>query len=124
METSAIVHPGEIYWALDPAAIGSEQQKSRPWIVMSRKSINGGNTVVVVPLTSGTDKSKKYPAFCIILPAGEIITDIGQKPSIDSTALCHQVRVLDKTRFTDRYGKLSLSAIPAVQLGLSYVFNI
>lgn len=124
MDSSEILLPGDICWAVDPVAIGSEQQKSRPWVVMSRKAINGNNTVVAVPLTSNSAKADRYPAFCILLPAGEIIPAIGQRASIDSVALCHQVRVMDKSRFTGRYGKLSLSAVPAVQLGLAFVFNI
>ena len=124
MQASHVVIPGEIYWGEDTNAKGSEQKGDRLWLVMSRRVINGGNTVVVVPLTTNVDKANKYPDFCIRLPAGEIITDPGSSPSVVCVALCHQVRVFDKTRFRKKYGKLSLSAIPAVQLGLSYVFNL
>jgi mRNA interferase MazF len=119
-----VVDPGEIYWGEDPTAIGSEQKGDRLWLVMSRRTLNGNNTVVVIPLTSKTEKAVRYKAFCILLPAGEILPDPGEKPSVPSVALCHQLRVFDKTRFRRRYGKLSLSAIPSVQLGLSFVFNL
>jgi hypothetical protein len=77
-------------------------------------------------VTTRLDKAAKYPDFCIRLPAGEIIANLGAAPSQDCVALCHQVRarVIDKSRLEQQYGKLSLSAIPAVQLGLSFVFNI
>jgi len=119
-----IVLPGEIYWGDDITAQGSEQKRDRMWLVMSRRTLNGNNTVVVVPITSKVSKADKYPDFCIRLPANEIITEIGTAPAIDCVALCHQLRVFDKSRFRKRYGKLTLSAIPAVQLGISYVFDL
>ena len=124
MQVPSTVSPGDIYWGEDIAAKGSEQKGDRLWLVMSRLTLNGNNTVVVVPLTTKTEKAAKHPSFCIILPPGEIIPDPGNKPSVPCVALCHQLRVFDKTRFRKKYGKLSLSAIPSVQLGISFVFNI
>jgi mRNA-degrading endonuclease toxin of MazEF toxin-antitoxin module len=91
---------------------------------MSRRTINGDRAVVAVPLTTRVKKAAKHPAFCILLPAGEIVPQYGESASVDCVALCNQVRIMDKTRFTKKYGKLSLSAVPAVQLGLSWVFNL
>ena len=124
MEVTYVVSPGELYWGEDPNAQGSEQRGRRLWLIISRRALNANNTVVVVPVTSRIEKALKHPAFCIILPAGEIVVNAGQPPSKDCVALCHQVRVFDKTRFLEQYGKLSLSAVPSVQLGLSYVFNL
>jgi len=124
VESSRVVSPGEIYWGEDTNAKGSEQKGHRLWLVMSRRILNGNNTIVVVPLTtSRLEKATKHPDFCIRLPAGEIIVNLGASPSKDCVALCHQVRVIDKSRLDQQYGKLS-SAIPAVQLGLSFVFNL
>ena len=119
-----VLDQGDIYWAEDTQAVGSEQAKDRLWVVMSRRSLNANNTVVVVPLTTKLTKADKYPSFCIRIPAQEQVPVIGAEPSCDRAALCHQVRVFDKTRFRQKWGKLSLSAIPSVQLGLGYVFDI
>ena len=124
MHVLTVVSSGEIYWGQDPNSQGSEQAGDRLWLVMSRLAINGGNTVVVVPLSTKVGKAAKHPSFCIILPAGEIIVDPGSLPSVNCVALCHQVRVFDKSRFRKKYGKLSLSAVPSVQLGISYVFDL
>lgn len=124
MQVTDVVNPGDIYWGEDPNTKGSEQSGNRLWLIMSRRTLNGNNTVVVVPLTSKVEKSDKFPDFCIRLPAGEIITEPWASPSKDCVALCHQLRVFDKLRFGTKYGKLSLSAVPAVQLGIAFVFNI
>lgn len=130
MQSSSLVKPldvldqGDIYWFEDAAAKGSEQSKDRLWVVMSRRALNGNNTVVAVPLSTKLEKSDKYPAFCIRIPANEQVPIIGQTPSQNRVALCHQVRVCDKTRFREKWGKVSLSAIPSIQVGLAYVFDI
>lgn len=120
---SQVLDQGDMFWAQDPNAVGSEQAKDRLWVVMSRRSLNGNNTVLVVPVTTKTEKADKYPAFCIRLPAQEQIPIPGQTASIHRVALCHQVRVFDKSRLREKWGKLSLSAIAAVQLGLAFVFD-
>jgi mRNA interferase MazF len=124
VEVQTVVNPGELYWGEDPNAQGSEQKGRRLWLIISRRALNGNNTVVVVPVSTKMQKADKHPDFCILLPAGEIVVNVGQNASVDCVALCHQVRVLDKTRFLEQYGKLSRSAIPSVQLGLSYVFDL
>jgi mRNA-degrading endonuclease toxin of MazEF toxin-antitoxin module len=113
-----------MFWAEDKEAVGSEQSGDRIWIVMSRKALNGNNTVMVVPATTRIAKAHKYPGFCILLPAQEQIPIIGQSSAIDRAALCHQARVFDKSRFREKWGKLSLSAVASIQLGISYVFDI
>lgn len=119
-----VLAQGDLYWGEDVNAQGSEQAKDRLWCVMSRRTLNGNNTIVAVPLSTKIDKADKYPAFCIRIPAQEQIPLIGQSPSRDRVALCHQVRVMDKCRFREKWGKLSLSAIPSIQLGLAFVFDI
>ena len=116
------IDQGEIYWITLPDRGGREQHGRRPCIVMSRRSLNHSNPVVVVPMTSET---RKASAFNILLPAAEIIKDIASRSTVvDSVALCGQVFMIDKRKFEDRLGKLSANAVLAVQLGLSYVFDI
>jgi mRNA-degrading endonuclease toxin of MazEF toxin-antitoxin module len=113
---------GDIYWITLPNRGGREQHGRRPCIVMSRKSLNVGNPVVVVPMSSETRKANAYN---VALPANEIIRDIASNSTVvDSVALCGQVFMVDKRKFEDKLGKLSYNAVLAVQLGLSYVFDI
>ena len=116
------IDQGEIYWMTIPDRGGREQHGRRPCIVMSRRLINHGNPVVVVPLTSETRKAN---ASNIAIPANEIVRDVSSNSSIlDSVALCSQVFMVDKRKLEDRLGKLSYNAVLAVQLGLAYVFDI
>jgi mRNA-degrading endonuclease toxin of MazEF toxin-antitoxin module len=120
-ENSA-VDQGDIYWITLPDRKGREQHGRRPCIVMSRTALNGNNPVVVVPMTSEMRRANSYN---IAIPASEIIRDIASNSNIvDSVALCGQVFMVDKRKFEDKLGKLSYNAVLAVQLGLSYVFDI
>jgi mRNA interferase MazF len=118
-----VLKQGEMFWAEDVNARGSEQRGDRIWIVMSRQALNGNNTVVVVPATTKLAKADKYPAFCIRIPAEEQVPIYGQSPSIHRVALCHQLRVLDKSALREKWGMLSHTAVTAVNLGIAFVFN-
>jgi len=116
------IDQGEIYWFTLPDRGGREQRGRRPCIVMSRRSINSGNPVVLVPMTSNTSRANSYN---ILIPTNEIVRDICSSSAIkDSVAQCGQVFMLDKRKLEDKLGKLSQNAVLAVQLGLSYVFDI
>ena len=89
---------------------------------MSRRTTNTGNTVVVVPMSTNVARAA---AWRVALPVNEIIKDMGCTTEIKpSVALCHQLRVVDKRAFEGRIGKLSINAVLAVQLGISYLFDI
>lgn len=122
LDPATPLDPGDIYWINLPHQGGSEQSGRRPCIVMSRRSVNTGNTVVVVPMTTNL---KKATAWRVQLPVNEIIKDIGCTTEIQSSvALCHQVRAVDKRQFDTKIGKLSQNAVLAVQLGITYLFEI
>ncbi len=116
------IDQGEIYWFTLPDKGGREQCGRKPCIVMSRRSINNGNPVVVVPMTSKIHKANSYNVF---IPANEIIRDVlSTSDVVDSVALCGQVFMIDKRKFEDKFGKLTYTAVLSVQLGLSYLFDI
>ena len=120
-ETSPI-DPGEIYWISIPPKGGREQEGRSPCIVMSRRAINQGNPVVVVPMSTNLKKANSYN---ITIPAAEIIKNVNSKTQIvASVALCGQTFAVDKRKLEERLGKLSHLAVVAVQLGLSYLFDI
>lgn len=122
LDPSTPLDPGDIYWINLPHQGGSEQAGRRPCIVMSRRSLNTGNTVAVVPMSTNL---KNCTAWKVQLPVNEIIKDIGCTSVIQtSVALCHQVRAVDKKQFDTKIGKLSQLAVLSVQLGLTYLFEI
>ena len=122
VDPSIPVDPGDIFWITLPSQGGSEQSGRRPCIVMSRRAVNGGNTVVVVPMSTNLDR---IAAHRVQLPPSEIIRDVGCTSTIQtSVALCHQVRPVDRRAFESKIGKLSQNAVLAVQLGLMFVFDM
>jgi mRNA interferase MazF len=101
---------------------GSEQSGLRPFIIVSREFVHKNKpTVVGVPLTTKVEKANSYR---IMLPAGELLPDIGCESFRNSVALCDHVRVLDITRLRKKIGRLSENAIPSVGLGLANVFDL
>jgi mRNA-degrading endonuclease toxin of MazEF toxin-antitoxin module len=101
---------------------GSEQLGLRPFIIVSRDSVNANKpTAVGVPLTTKVHKANSYR---ILLPAAELIADVGCFPLQASVALCDHVRVLDLERVQKRIGKVSQNALAAVGLGLAFVFDL
>lgn len=106
------VDQGDIYWITLPSKGGREQHGRRPCVVMSRKAVNAGNPVVVVPLTSNMTKANAYN---IQIPAPEIIRDVGSTSQIvDSVALCGQhSRLISVSLKTNWESYLSLRLWPS-----------
>jgi mRNA-degrading endonuclease toxin of MazEF toxin-antitoxin module len=122
LSESDVVNPGDIYWITIAPKGGREQEGRRPCVVMSRLAVNRGNPIIVVPLTTNRSKANAYN---IAIPAQEIVRDIASTSLIqDSVALCGQCFAVDKRKLEDKMGKLSHNAVLAVQLGLSYLFDI
>ena len=77
---------GEVWWVEFDPAIGSEIRKRRPAVVVSNDSANRNlSRVVVIPLTSNTDRL--YP--------GEALVTIGAQAS---KAMVDQIMAADKAR--------------------------
>jgi len=104
---------------LDPV-VGSEQGKSRPVLIISEDDINSLlNIVNIIPITS----RKKGR---IIYPNEVLLTTESNGLDKDSIALCHQIRTIDKTRLSKKYGHITSSEIQdqiidavCFQLGIS-----
>ncbi len=85
---------------LDPV-VGAEQGRTRPIIVVSDSSLNNILPVVnVIPITSRKPNRRIYPNEAV-LPANT------GGLTIDSIALCYQIRTLDKRRLTESFGVIS-----------------
>lgn len=120
------VKQGEIYWvfAKDLDIAGHEQEKSRPYVIVSRDRINElGENVVGVPLST---KLHKACAHRVKIPAQLMVENPNsQRTLLDSVALTDHIRVLDITRLEQpRLGELTLTAVGGLEAALAFLFDI
>jgi mRNA interferase MazF len=104
---------GDVWWVEFDPAIGSEIGKRRPAVIVSNDAANRNlSRVVVIPLTSNTDRI--YP--------GEALVKIGDQ---QSKAMADQIMAADKSRLKNQLGVLSKLDVKSVedairvQLGLA-----
>ncbi len=100
---------GDIYWVdLNPTQ-GSEINKKRPCVLVGATPINQARrTVIVIPLsTSATAR-----------PPLVIAVSCNGKPA---TAICDQIRAVDKSRLQNRIGTLSIEELNSLDAGLRQV---
>jgi len=99
---------GDVWLAnLNPTQ-GSEQSGTRPVIIFQNDVINKfTTTLLTIPLT--TNLRRAALPSCVKIAKGE-----GGLRS-DSVALCHQLRVLDKTRLQRKLGTISLKTIAEIE---------
>ena len=103
-----IVKRGDIWLAdLNPSR-GSEQAGTRPVLIFQNDAISAfTTTVLAIPLT--TNLRRAALPSCVQAAKGE-----GGLTS-DSVILCHQLRVLDKTRILRKIGTVNPHTIAAVE---------
>ena len=105
---------GEMYWADLVPRSGAEQTGRRPVIVVSHDGFNQIPTwrsVIVVPISTSTTQAQRGPT-AVPLPAG------AGGLAKASTALCHQVTTLDRSKLTQRLGQLPDDLLRQVEAGL------
>jgi mRNA interferase MazF len=102
------VERGEIWLAnLDPTK-GSEQAGTRPIIIFQENTISKfTSTIITIPLTTNLRRAA--------LPSCLLISNAQGGLNQDSVALCHQLRVLDKTRLIKRLGQLDINVIAELE---------
>jgi mRNA interferase MazF len=102
------VERGEIWLAnLDPTK-GSEQAGTRPIIIFQENTISKfTSTIITIALTTNLRRAS-LPS-CLLVSSGQ--GGLNQ----DSVALCHQLRVLDKTRLIKRIGLLDINTIAELE---------
>jgi mRNA interferase MazF len=108
------VKRGEIYLATLAPRSGSEQQGTRPVIVVSHDGFNqapGWRSVIVVPVSTSSTQAARGPT-AVHLPKG-----VGGLRA-DSVALCHQITTLDRAKLTKRLGALPEALLADVGEGL------
>jgi mRNA-degrading endonuclease toxin of MazEF toxin-antitoxin module len=97
------VRRGEVYRLVlpDTERTGAEIKGRRYGIVVSNDVFNGKaawKTIIVVPTSASPTQAERN--YGIVLPAGT-----GGLPE-DSTALCHQLLAIDRSRLTTLFGLL------------------
>jgi mRNA interferase MazF len=111
------IRRGDIWLAdLNPIR-GSEQAGTRPVLIFQNDAINAfTTTVLAIPLT--TNLRRAALPSCVQLVKGE-----GGLMS-DSVALCHQLRVLDKSRLLRKIGAVSQETIAAMESCVLFTLGI
>lgn len=110
------ISKGDIYYAsLDPI-VGSEQNGTRPVVIIQNDIGNKYSpTVLVAPLTSKVKSKHNLPTH--ILVKSEHIKH-------NSIVLLEQIRVLDKSRLISYVDTLTKEEIKKLDIGIIKSFNI
>lgn len=96
---------------------GSEQKGKRPVVILQNNVINKfTSTFLTIPIT--TNLRRAALPSCVKIAKGEGGLDH------DSVAMCHQLRVLDKTRLERRLGKLSPKIIEEIESCILFTLGI
>jgi mRNA interferase MazF len=99
------MHPrrGEVWWVSFDSSVGGEIRKTRPALVLSNNAANTAlNRVIVVPLTSQTEKV--YPGEAMVTLNGE-----------QRKAMADQIATASKQRLSNKLGSLSPADMAAVE---------
>ncbi len=112
------VQRGDVYRAdLNPTQ-GSEQDGVRPVLIVSRDAINKSSPVVViVPFTDAANKTKTYPSHVRFKAGTAGLT-------MDSVAICEQVRAINKTRLRASLGSLSRIEMTSIEAALKIALDL
>ncbi len=103
---------GDIYWVdLEPTK-GAEIKKLRPCVIISATPVNKArHTVVVVPLSSS---AKARPPIVVVINCLDKTV----------TAICDQIRTVDKSRLIKPAGKITLEDLETLEDGLRQVLSL
>lgn len=103
---------GDIYWIDLNPTMGSEINKQRPCVLVGATPINQArHTVIVVPLSTAT---KARPPLTILVSC----------LNKQVTAVCDQIRAVDKTRLKGFIGRLSDNDLNSLDDGLRQVLSL
>jgi len=103
---------GDIYWVdLEPTK-GAEIKKLRPCVIISATPVNKArHTVVVVPLS--TSAKARPPIVVVVHCLNKAVT-----------AVCDQIRTVDKSRLVKSAGQISLEELEILEDGLRQVLSL
>ena len=109
---------GDIFQArLDPVE-GTEQGGTRPFIIVSRDSINANSPVVVgVPTTDAKNVKRSYPSHVFLAKKSGGL-------AMDSIAKAEQIRSIEVSRFTDYYGRLDPGDVAKLEAAIKTTLHL
>lgn len=110
------VKRGDVFFCQgSPDAIGSEERKTRPVVVIQNDTGNTYSpTVIVANMTSKTDR-RLYPfQFDVALPGGRPV----------SRVMCEQIRTVDKSRLLERVYTLNDAELRVLDKCLAVSFGL
>jgi mRNA interferase MazF len=94
---------GEVWWVFFGPSVGGEVRKTRPAVIVSNNAANAVlNRVVLVPLTSRTDRV--YPSEALVQVQGK-----------EAKAMANQITTAARERLQNRVGVLSPDDLRAVE---------
>jgi len=105
---------GQIYRVNLEPTVGSEQQgDARPCLIFSITPFNNKlKTVGVIPLSSSP---RPLPPLIVSTPSAG---------KADSTALCHQIRTIDKSRLGKYMGDMSPKDLAAIENAVRQIYGL
>ena len=108
---------GEVWWAILDPVVGSEQGGRRPVLVLQNDVISSfTSTILAVSLTTNLRRAQ--------LPSSAFVPRAGTGLAADSVALCHQLRVLDTTRFRGKIGAVASEVLLQVEYATLFALGI
>ena len=111
---------GEIYWAELRPRSGSEQQGTRPVVVISHDVFNQSTrwaSIIVVPLSTSSAQAKRG-LTAVLLPQG------AGGLAKESVAICHQVTTLDRAKLKSKIGDLTVRELEQIEEGLKAAMDL
>jgi mRNA interferase MazF len=93
-----------------------EQAGRRPAVIFQTDDLSPLSTVVVIPLT--TQIRRAGVANTVWIPAREAGQDL------DSVALCHQIRALDRHKLVHKIGELAPELLSEIEASVLFVLGI
>jgi len=112
------VQRGDVLLASLQPTEGSEQSGVRPVVVVSRDAINKNSPVVVViPFTDAANKTRIYPSHVRFKAGVAGLT-------LESIALCEQIRAISKTRFRNLLGRLGRAEMASIDAAIRITLDL
>jgi mRNA interferase MazF len=109
---------GDVYQTDLNPTVGSEQAGVRPAIIVSRDAINASSPVVViVPLTSRSNKKVIYPSQVEMRMNEAGLTS-------DSVVLCEQVRAISRTKLKKHLGHVTSQRMAEINAALKIALDL
>ena len=108
-----VINRGDIFWAAPEPVFGAEQNKPRPWLVISNNVGNFfGPTVIVAGISR---QEAKLPTHAVI---GE------ESGCLPGRVMCEQIKTMDKHRLMERWGRATPEVMAEVDKALAVAVGL